>query len=127
EKRWQSLLSSLKKPRKYCILLNKYSRNSQTNDNYIRIPFLNTIPCYITKELHFPPPEKDINQIYNYHLLDAASVIAVEALDIQPNDKVLDLCSAPGGKSIAIAQLLSTRGLLHCNEFNQQRRKRLQY
>jgi 16S rRNA C967 or C1407 C5-methylase (RsmB/RsmF family) len=57
--------------------------------------------------------------------LDAASILAVEALDVQPNESILDICAAPGGKSIAILQKLSPHGTLHCNELSTERRKRL--
>ena len=41
---------------------------------------------------------------------------AVTVLDVQPGDKVLDLCAAPGGKSTQIAAALSGTGLLWANE-----------
>ena len=36
--------------------------------------------------------------------MDAASLLPVLALNLEPLDKVLDLCAAPGGKSLAILQ-----------------------
>lgn len=39
-----------------------------------------------------------------YYLLDAASVLPVLALGVQPGDLVLDLCAAPGGKMLALLQ-----------------------
>jgi len=41
-----------------------------------------------------------------YYLLDGASILPVLALNIKPGDKILDLCAAPGGKSLAMAQCL---------------------
>lgn len=38
--------------------------------------------------------------------MDCASILPVIALDLRPNDRVLDMCAAPGGKALAIAQCL---------------------
>ena len=36
--------------------------------------------------------------------MDASSVLPVLALGLRPDDNVLDLCAAPGGKTLAILQ-----------------------
>lgn len=61
------------------------------------------------------PPQDDFH-IRGYYLLDYASALVVEQLHVGPFDRVLDLCAAPGGKSIAIAQFLSADGHLTANE-----------
>jgi len=38
--------------------------------------------------------------------MDGASMLPVVALDLVPDCSVLDLCAAPGGKSLAILQTL---------------------
>jgi len=38
--------------------------------------------------------------------MDGASLLPVVALDLEPGCSVLDLCAAPGGKSLAILQTL---------------------
>lgn len=43
--------------------------------------------------------------------IDLSSAIAVEALDIQKDDQVLDLCCAPGAKLCMIANILGRDGL----------------
>eukprot|EP00397_Hematodinium_sp_SG-2012_P039703 GEMP01043387.1.p1 GENE.GEMP01043387.1~~GEMP01043387.1.p1 ORF type:complete len:239 (+),score=65.59 GEMP01043387.1:134-850(+) len=40
------------------------------------------------------------------YFLDAASVIAALALDVQPDHTVLDMCAAPGGKALVLAAQL---------------------
>lgn len=36
--------------------------------------------------------------------MDAASLLPVLALNLQPTELVLDMCAAPGGKSLAMLQ-----------------------
>lgn len=70
------------------------------------------------------------------YYLDAASVLAAATLRVEPGDRVLDLCAAPGGKSLVLATALagrgdarrpldSSRGELVCNERSSARRARL--
>jgi 16S rRNA C967 or C1407 C5-methylase (RsmB/RsmF family) len=44
-----------------------------------------------------------------YYLLDAASLCAPLLLNPQPGEKVLDVCAAPGGKSLVMSYLLFAR------------------
>lgn len=52
-----------------------------------------------------------------YYLMDAASLLPVVTLDIQENDAVLDLCAAPGGKTLAMLQTLQTGKFLYLLRF----------
>jgi len=106
-----------------------------------RLDFL-TLPCLVVEddidiEAPFPVPCLSENNLMNYYLLDAASLFPVQALNIQPGDNVLDMCAAPGGKSLAIALQLfishenglikfTSEGSLTCNDPSPSRRKRLQ-
>ncbi|KAI7870945.1 S-adenosyl-L-methionine-dependent methyltransferase [Spinellus fusiger] len=50
---------------------------------------------------------------YQHHALfgiDLSSAIAVEALEVQPNDHVLDVCCAPGAKLCMISNVLGDQG-----------------
>ena len=38
------------------------------------------------------------------------SIVAALALDPSPGSRVLDMCSAPGGKTTALAQLMGDQG-----------------
>ena len=51
-----------------------------------------------------------------YYVQEPTAMAAVQALDVQPGDWVLDLCAAPGGKAIQIAMALEGQGLLVANE-----------
>ena len=61
------------------------------------------------------------------YYLDEASVFAAKALDVQPGDEVLDMCAAPGGKTLVIASLLKGEGSLQSNDRSPERRLRLQH
>lgn len=60
----------------------------------------------------------------DYYLLDGASVLPVLALDLQPGDSVLDMCAAPGGKTLTILQTLMPR-LMVANDVQQSRVRRI--
>ncbi len=51
-----------------------------------------------------------------FYVQDAASQFAVHTLAPCPGDSVLDICAAPGGKSILAAQLMEDRGELISND-----------
>ncbi len=152
KERWPILLNSLKSPpSKYCAMINKFASNTSiiefindsklnNNSDMKKIDYLD-ITCYISNS-KFPKPKKDEQDLLNVYHLDFASIMVTKALNIQPNDIVLDLCAAPGGKSLAILQRLlnntdqkggeiggkPTRengGMLIANEINSKRFHRL--
>ncbi len=59
------------------------------------------------------------------YYLDRASWTAAMTLPLEPGMKVLDMCAAPGGKSLILASRLEGTGSLTCNELSPGRRKRL--
>lgn len=61
----------------------------------------------------------------HYMLQGAASFLPVMALAPQENEKILDMCAAPGGKSTYIAALMKNTGTLICNDLNKERTKAL--
>ncbi|XP_070701561.1 5-methylcytosine rRNA methyltransferase NSUN4 [Pempheris klunzingeri] len=59
----------------------------------------------------FKPARPDVCGLLGYYLMDAASVLPCLALDVQEGHSVLDLCAAPGGKTLALLQTQSIRFL----------------
>jgi len=47
-----------------------------------------------------------------FSVQDEASVLATEILAPQPGDAVLDICAAPGGKTLAMAELMDGKGVI---------------
>ncbi len=56
-----------------------------------------------------------------YYLQEPSATAPVGLLDVQPGQRVLDLCAAPGGKTTQIAEKLQGKGLLVCNEIHPKR------
>ncbi|WVW83185.1 hypothetical protein I302_105203 [Kwoniella bestiolae CBS 10118] len=61
----------------------------------------------------------------HYMLQAASSFLPVIALSPQPNERVLDMASAPGGKTTYISALLQNTGIIFANDSNKLRTKSL--
>ena len=58
-----------------------------------------------------------------YYIQEPSAMAPVEILDVKSGNKVLDLCAAPGGKSIQICTKLKNEGVLVTNDINMNRVK----
>jgi len=61
----------------------------------------------------------------HFMVIDPAAIQAVELLDPQPGDHVLDACAAPGGKTALIAERLRLKGQLVAMDLRADRLPRL--
>lgn len=53
-----------------------------------------------------------------YYIQEPSAMAPAGLLGVQPGERVLDLCAAPGGKSTQLAAFLRGEGLLVCNEIH---------
>lgn len=58
-----------------------------------------------------------------YYIQEPSAMLPAELLAAQPGERVLDLCAAPGGKSVQLAGQLARDGLLVANDNHPQRVK----
>uniref|UniRef100_A0AC35GVV7 SAM-dependent MTase RsmB/NOP-type domain-containing protein n=1 Tax=Panagrolaimus sp. PS1159 TaxID=55785 RepID=A0AC35GVV7_9BILA len=73
--------------------------------NFLVYPRSFRLYCFLKGRLSdFPAIIKDKKYISSWWLLDVGSIFPVQALDLQAGDNVLNICSAPGRKSLLIAQ-----------------------
>ena len=61
----------------------------------------------------------------HYMLQAASSFLPVVALSPQPHERVLDMASAPGGKTTHMAALMQNTGIIFANDANKARTKSL--
>ncbi|NXF82280.1 NSUN3 protein, partial [Sclerurus mexicanus] len=82
--------------------------------------------CYIRRNPgRFPGQRHRAGKLKEYYLLNAASLLPVLALEVQDGEDVLDVCAAPGGKSVAVLQC-AWPGRFHCNEYDDLRSRWLE-
>lgn len=76
-------------------------------------------------EIAEPPGRRIEHWLGLYYAQEAVQTLPVLALDPQPEEKILDLCAAPGGKTTFIAARMQNRGTLVANEPNGRRQMSL--
>jgi 5-methylcytosine rRNA methyltransferase NSUN4 len=119
--RWPRLKAALLAPKKHVAVINPFSK-FKFKEEPIKYSSL-SFPHNIGE--NFSSPTATDEGYFNYYLMDAASILAVEALDPKPGEKIVDLCAAPGGKSFLCALKLKNEGLLVSNDRSAARRARI--
>lgn len=115
--RWPELKASLLAPTKHAAWVSPYGDGVHPGgENFL--DFANVFLCEGRVEAPSGIPR-------GYYLLDPASLFPPSVLAPSGNDRVLDLCAAPGGKSLIIESMLGSDGHLVANDRSNDRRGRL--
>ena len=75
------------------------------------------------------PYDFDKSKLYKkgkFVVQEEASALASLLLSPQPNETVVDLCAAPGGKTIHMAELMRNKGVIHAFDVDELRLKRME-
>lgn len=81
------------------------------------------LPHY-SKDLYEKVNELNEEGLKQHYVMDPASLICANVLDIKPADLVLDMCAAPGGKTLILLEKIES-GELWSNEISAARREKL--
>ena len=128
--RWKALRAALLEPVRQVARVNRFAEA-------IKIPPDQIVP-HLENTFWRPQDFKiseDSQGLSTTYILDPASVIVARALEVQRTDVVLDMCAAPGGKSVILAEEMffskiqdsnqEPIGQLVSNEMSESRRARL--
>ena len=117
------LLLSLGQKERHAALLNIVKMDDETFKNL----FPNVIPHPFVKHAYlYDKDEYDLGKSF-YHLLgcfylqEPSAMFPSFFLDPKEDDIVLDLCAAPGGKSVQASFLMNNKGLIISNDISRQR------
>lgn len=72
----------------------------------------------------FESPKTCSTGVLSHFLMDGASILPPIVLGVNPGDRVLDACAAPGGKSLIMLQMLWP-DVLVCNDVQESRLNRI--
>lgn len=108
--RWSLLHRSLSQPTQHVALQNTFASGAHfDNSDWHPSTQLGPIKTHSCNEAHesYEQPTSDAqSRLLSWYWLDEASLLPALVLDPKPGHTVLDMCAAPGGKSLMLALML---------------------
>ena len=71
------------------------------------------VPGSVLARFEGSPAENELFRQGYFHVEGQASQLAALCVDAQPGETVIDLCAAPGGKTILLAEQMHSTGRLY--------------
>ncbi|MBQ3513708.1 MAG: RsmB/NOP family class I SAM-dependent RNA methyltransferase [Lachnospiraceae bacterium] len=99
-------------------------------EDFLKISPFSLTPVPWTKNgFYYDKEEKPAKHPYYfaglYYIQEPSAMTPASLMPVEPGDKVLDICAAPGGKSTELAAKLNGTGLLVSNDISNSRAKAL--
>ena len=125
QERWPKIRQALQQKERQVLRLNKF---------VTEVDVSGLEPCGFLENCYWRPEghslQKNSEGLYDFYVLDPASVFVAKALQAEDGERILDMCAAPGGKSLIIAEMMSNgahsnQSELISNEMSDGRRERL--
>lgn len=124
---FEEYITSFNEPRLYGLRVNTAKISVE---DFLKIsPFELTPIPWISNGFYYSEEDKPAKHPYYfaglYYLQEPSAMTPAYVLPVNPEDKVLDLCAAPGGKSTELGAKLKGTGLLVSNDISASRAKAL--
>lgn len=120
---YEEYLTTLDNPFKRGLRVNTLKISS---NDFLKLNVIDLKPTKVSSNVFEINSSEKIGNTFEhkaglFYLQEVSACTPVEILDPQPEEYVLDLCAAPGGKSTQIAMKMDNKGLLISNEINNSR------
>lgn len=124
---YQTFLASYEKPRTYGLRVNTSKISCEEFEKLCpfpihKIPWVENGYFYAEEDR---PSRCPYYQAGLYYLQEPSAMTPASRLPVEPDDLVLDLCAAPGGKATALGSALNGTGLLVANDISTSRARAL--
>lgn len=120
--RWPALKEALQSETQQIARLNGFS-SEDLKEKFKNKDFFKYFPASFWARGEVPGRTQD--DLLEFYVMDPASALVAQALEVQPGDDVLDMCAAPGGKTLILLEALQGKGQLIANDLSPDRRERL--
>ena len=123
EQEIDNLISSFEKEEKKAIYLNSSKMSEKTLLDLF--PSLRKHPVvpngYLFNKDEIQLGKKIYHELGAYYVQEPSAMLVAHLLNANENDLVLDLCAAPGGKTIQTALKMKNKGLIIANDLSKSR------
>ncbi|MFA5527152.1 MAG: 16S rRNA (cytosine(967)-C(5))-methyltransferase RsmB [Peptostreptococcales bacterium] len=125
----ESLLRSLNTTPALTVRINTLKTDKNTLIKELRARNIEAHPCGYTEDGLVLKGSNIIgNDLFEkgyYQAQDESSMIAIKALNPKPGETIIDVCAAPGGKTLYMAELMRNKGLILARDIHEHKLKLL--